>query len=1090
IVAPIHLLQRRDSPLGHWRGGIWGMNTASRQHTPLESFLLIRAIEEHGLDFAPISNSLQSNFLIKSDPSYDAARLSSETLQELFLNLLWEELKSDNDSPSTRPDGDGLSPASRKRKLHPPRPTLRDARHHVGEMEALYYKLQDSYISNAVKEVQKLESDYDEVQRKISRLEEDDTPVDDVIPGTRPKTPNGGVHDYAVKRDSAHLNGTNATPRPSPKLPAQIAPPIPPPIPASAPSSALPQAPVSIPATASTPTPPVLAPVPATTPGLGHTIPAPSLPHPGPSPRLGQQSLPRPQPARPQDAAKAPNGTPPVLQPPRGIPFQPPPQQFTPPPAAEGLQRPDHISRSRQPTLPLPQGAKQNAQAAPRWEPSYQSNPNSPMQAIPQSQQHQHSQLPVPAPQAHQTTQAPQHSQPQRPTQPIQQPVPPLPRPLQPQTSRPMQQQTLPTAPQNTGYTPYQSSQSQPPQLPSLNQLPQHPQTQQPQLHHIAHVPPQVAHQASHSHLAQIRPAPETQSYAKQPWSPYPHGAQNRINQPPQLPHPSYQNYAPSGVRSPQQLPAPQPHVLQPLQPPSSFPQRGPSSGPPSPAVPPGDTQRGYNSPYQQHARGLVPDRLQHNRPPVAATPGQPSARFAPIPSGPQTPVPSVPLRLITVTGSGTKWSKTSTPSTPKNGGDLRFNEIESPRYEPLSPVLPKAALPTVASRDEIKSEHPGPEPAPQPSEPLPPVETPSVKRKPGRPRGSQKPQDETPSSVAPENPEEGPLNVDVEPTKIKDEVTTPNPAVDAWDTAAEESVGGRRQHKRQTKRKRDDMSPTPGPTPVESQAPAMPDVSQLQANTVWWTRSFHKVSASAMEQIVRHRLANMFAAPIRERDAPGYHKRIIQPQDLKSIKAAIMTGNRLAAQAAAALPGGDPGTSTVALRISEDLIPPKAIINSNQLDRELAHMFANAIMYNQDQGHGPGPAFMVRDDGGEEDDPEGGAGEDSGGGATAAHHAGGEHVLGYKVDEYGVVRDARSMFDNVDAWLSELKAAERQRSAKPSATGTSTRQASVAQGDQPNTATGSGSAAAAADTTMDDADELATEPETAVKRRRTTRNV
>ncbi|KAM7212808.1 hypothetical protein V8F06_011796, partial [Rhypophila decipiens] len=1068
IVAPYHLLQRRGSPLGHWRGGIWGMNTASRQHTPLESFLLIRAIEEHGLDFAPISNSLQSNFLVKSDPSYDAARLSPETLQELFLNLLWEELKSENDSPSTRPDGDGLSPASRKRKLHPPRPTLRDARHHVGEIEALYYKLQDSYISNAVKEVRKLESDYDEVQRKISRLEEDDTRVDDVIPGTRPKTPNGAPSTTPVVHP---ITTTGPAPATAPALPpvAHLS--------AAAARSASP-APVSIPATASTPTPPALAPVPATTSGLGHTIPAPSLPHPGPSPRLGQQSLPRPQPARPQDAAKAPNGTLPVLQPPRGIPFQPPPQQFTPPPAAEGLQRPDHISRPRQPTLPLPQGVQQNAQAAPRWEPSYQGNPNSPMQAIPQSQQHQHqhSQSPVPA------TQAPQHLQTQRPTQPIQQPVPPLPRPLQPQTSRPMQQQTLPTATHNTGYTPYQSSQSQPPQHPSLPPLPQHHQTQQPQLHHIAHVPPQAAHQASHSHLAQIRPAPETQSYAKQPWPPYSHGAQNRINQSPQLPHPSYQNYAPSG------LPAPQPQVLQPLQPPSSFPHRGPSSGPPSPAVPPGDTQRGYNSPYQQHPRGLVPDRLQHNRPPVTATPGQQSARFAPIPPGPQTPVPSVPLRLITVTGSGTKWSKTSTPSTPKNGGDWRSNEIESPAFEPLSPVLPKA------------SEHPAPEPAPQPSEPLPPVETPNVKRKPGRPRGSQKPQDETPSSVAPENPEEGPseeepqtspareiprLNVDVEPTKIKDEVTTPNPAVDAWDPAAEES--------------RDDMSPTPGPTPVESQAPAMPDVSQLQANTVWWTRSFHKVSASAMEQIVRHRLANMFAAPIRERDAPGYHKRIIQPQDLKSIKAAIMTGNRLAAQAAAALPGGDPGTSTVALPISEDLIPPKAIINSNQLDRELAHMFANAIMYNQDQGHGPGPAFMVREDGGEEDDQEGGAGEDSGGGgggggATAAHHAGGEHVLGYKVDEYGVVRDARSMFDNVDAWLSELKAAERQRSAKPSATGTSTRQASVAQGDQPNTtaATGSASAAtaAAADTTMDDVDELATEPETAVKRRRTTRNV
>lgn len=479
-------------------------------------------------------------------------------------------------------------------------------------------------------------------------------------------------------------------------------------------------------------------------------------------------------------------------------------------------------------------------------------------------------------------------------------------------------------------------------------------------------------------------------------------------------------------------------------------------------------------------------------------------------------------------------WSKASTPSTPKNGTDRRFNEHESPAPEPLSPVLRRAVLPSVAPRDEIKSEDPTPERAPQPTAPLPPVETPHAKRKPGRPRGSQKPQEEVPSVVEPdesthrsperpqellsEKPAEIPpqqkapeepsrqranqqkspskevlkLNVDPEPTKIKDEVTTPNHGAEAWDTTADESVASRRQPKRQTKRKRDELSPTPVQTSVESQVPVTPEASGLEPNTVLWTRSFHKVSASAMEQIVRHRLANMFAVPIRERDAPGYHKRIAQPQDLKSIRAAIMTGNRAAAQATAALPGGDPGTSAVRLPISEELIPPKAIINSSQLDRELAHMFANAIMYNPDHGHGPGPAFMVQED--DENNDQDGAGEDHGGAAAhpAGHH-GQEHVLGYKVDEYGVVHDTRAMFQDVDKWLSELRSAEIERG-KPPATGTSTRQASVAQGEQSsssNTATsGTAGSALGADITMDDADEqTATEPETTVKRRRTTRN-
>lgn len=223
------------------------------------------------------------------------------------------------------------------------------------------------------------------------------------------------------------------------------------------------------------------------------------------------------------------------------------------------------------------------------------------------------------------------------------------------------------------------------------------------------------------------------------------------------------------------------------------------------------------------------------------------------------------------------------------------------------------------------------------------------------------------------------------------------------------------------------------------------------------------------------HRDANLFAHQIRERDAPGYRNRILMPQDLRSIRNAINHGNRAAAAAAAALPGGDPGTSNVLLPISEELVPPRGIVNSSQLDRELAHMLANAIMYNPDPSRGPGPAFMRSEAEVDAEDEENGA-----------------PVLGYKVDENGIVNNARAMFVEVEKLLSDLRAAEIQKGGPAAAgalTGTSTRQASVAGGlsETPAKRDEPGSSAAA-----DDREEQTlTEPETGgtvSKRRRITR--
>jgi hypothetical protein len=185
------------------------------------------------------------------------------------------------------------------------------------------------------------------------------------------------------------------------------------------------------------------------------------------------------------------------------------------------------------------------------------------------------------------------------------------------------------------------------------------------------------------------------------------------------------------------------------------------------------------------------------------------------------------------------------------------------------------------------------------------------------------------------------------------------------------------------------------------------------------------------MDQIGSNRHANMFAHKIRDRDAPGYSSVVLHPVDLKSVRAAITHGNKAAIAAAALLPDADAGASTALLPIGEDFVPPRAIINSAQLDCELVHMFANAIMYNPDSHRGFGPSFA----------PQASDLAGSGGDADAS-------ALGYKVDEDGVVKEARAMYYEVEKLLNEMRSAEIQRGPKLAAdTGASTRQASVAGG-------------------------------------------
>jgi hypothetical protein len=166
------------------------------------------------------------------------------------------------------------------------------------------------------------------------------------------------------------------------------------------------------------------------------------------------------------------------------------------------------------------------------------------------------------------------------------------------------------------------------------------------------------------------------------------------------------------------------------------------------------------------------------------------------------------------------------------------------------------------------------------------------------------------------------------------------------------------------------------------------------------------------------HKLASIFAKPLTERDAPGYHDLIYRPQDLKSIKSAVHQASKAVSAAAETVstPAGDgespaPAAGTpsrsgmLQLPKTEDLIPPKGIVNSAQLEKELTRMFANAIMFNPIPERGFGPAFPLISDRSTRESTETSGGDG---------------------DEGGIIQDSLEMFDDVEKAVNRWRAAER----------------------------------------------------------------
>lgn len=213
-------------------------------------------------------------------------------------------------------------------------------------------------------------------------------------------------------------------------------------------------------------------------------------------------------------------------------------------------------------------------------------------------------------------------------------------------------------------------------------------------------------------------------------------------------------------------------------------------------------------------------------------------------------------------------------------------------------------------------------------------------------------------------------------------------------------------------------------------------------------SKSFAKTSQLLLNDIVAHKLASIFAKPLSERDAPGYKDLIVRPQDLKSIKAAISKGGRAALAAIEALEaedrsGGETpnkgasgpvpepveralGHGVYLVKASDDLMPPKGIVNSSQLEMELVRVFANAVMFNPlpSSERGFGSSLRLMKEGGHVD-PD----RDSEDAVSSEE--------GASLDEGGIISDAREMFYDVLARVRKWREAEVERLGRDDGAGT-----------------------------------------------------
>ncbi|KAG9246475.1 hypothetical protein BJ878DRAFT_281555 [Calycina marina] len=524
--------------------------------------------------------------------------------------------------------------------------------------------------------------------------------------------------------------------------------------------------------------------------------------------------------------------------------------------------------------------------------------------------------------------------------------------PYQPQQSFPPQNER-PGPPQYTVPSSPLAAQ-QPVMLPALGGAPRQPGS--PALDHLADAASQ--HHPSQGSCPPMQPPNQHGPYP-------PHGPPTHVqyrHQGSQSPG-YYPQYAPQLQRPGSgQSQNGQPQRNQQIQPPSqNSPQHPQQPFYPAPSQQPQHQQYQNLPPVSPQRRSEIPNDPNHNSPyhlnqaPRHLLPGQGSHG-----SVPSTPRSTVSSRFST--GRGTQWTeKILGSSTPKVQNQAYEN---SPAYEPLSPPMPNATLPKSSKIAILKR-------ATKESKQKAAV-TNAKSKPPNRKLLDISVASSVPTSIMSQNE-----------SHVKEEVITPGlPDEDARSMTADDLPRLRNNQKRKRS-----MQSVPN-------SPIIPRESAIQ---VLWTRNFSRICPSALEQVISHKHAALFKEAIKDKDAPGYSKIILRPQDLKSIKAAITNGNKAAIAAEALLPESEERESALWLPISEDLIPPKGIINDTQLERELMRMFANAVMFNAD----PSTRHFAQR-------------------LKSPSLKGGES--GYEIDEDGVVNDTLEMFGDVEAIVSGLR--------------------------------------------------------------------
>ncbi|KAL4968519.1 uncharacterized protein BDV14DRAFT_143356 [Aspergillus stella-maris] len=477
-----------------------------------------------------------------------------------------------------------------------------------------------------------------------------------------------------------------------------------------------------------------------------------------------------------------------------------------------------------------------------------------------------------------------------------------------------------------------------------------------------------------------------------------------------------------------------QPQPSQPPQPPSSStPQLAPHSKPLQPP-PTQQTPKVERRAQQASLPMATPSTPQPLSRAVFQTPAHPISGFA-TPSGPAQGFPTTgkpgsrPRLSINTPGSSTPWKQTPHLTLPKSP-----RSPDRPRPEDVSPISERASSP-FGSREVT------------PEEPEPPrrrgtgrgrkkaTDTDQVSHKKkgekamgstgkNRGRSTHSSRSRGRSIVSRDEGSE------TEAGEVKREIPSTPAGVNTAELergpSQKGAPGSESRPRGRPKRKRA-LSEAPEPDTHPQMHPEPSQLSRADSDQsapfVLCARNFPRTGQPIMNDVLMHKHASWFSKPITDREVNGYRDFIYRPQDLKSIKSSISQGSKSVAAAteAANTPVADgespvpaSGTpsknATLMLQKTEDIIPPKGIVNSTQLEKELIRMFANSVMFNHGPQRGFGPAFPLAPDG-----------------------ALGPRQILSEPDEGGIVKDTIEMFEDVEKAVTKWRAAERTTDDVPS---------------------------------------------------------